>query len=234
MAIASKRIRKARELINPELKYSLNDAIGIFQEYRNNFTVKFDESVEVAIKLNLDPKQADQMVRGAVTMPHGLGKTIKVAVIAGPECMNEAKAAGADMYGSDEFIEEIKNGRNDFDVIISHPNMMIKLAKVGRILGPLGKMPNIKLGTVTEDIANAVKNAKSGQVEYKVEKSGIVHAAVGKISFGVDEIKENIVVLYNALLGAKPSGAKGVYVKNFCLSSSMGPSIVLDLDSISG
>lgn len=231
MAFISKRIKKARELFDAESKHSLDEAIKIIGKYKEFAQAKFDESIDIAIKLNLDPKQADQMLRGAITMPNGLGKNIKVAVIARPDLLNQA--GDADICGSDELIESIRvSGKIDCDVIIASADMMPKLAKIGKILGPIGLMPNIKLGTVTDDIAQAVKNAKSGQVEYKVEKNGIVHATTGKISFEFEALKQNILALYKAIINAKPSGAKGIYVQSFWLSSTMGPSIMLDLDKI--
>lgn len=232
--MASKRLRKARELSNVELKYSLDEALEIMQKYTAANSAKFDESVDVAIRLGVDPKQGDQQVRGAVAMPNGLGKTIRVAVFAKPERVKDAKDAGADVYGSDDLVDIVKDGKMDFDICIATPDMMGVLSKLGKVLGPKGLMPNPKLGTVTDDIKGAVKSAKAGQVEYKVEKAGIVHAAIGKASFSAKALKENIVALYEAVLAAKPSGAKGNYVKDFYISSSMGLSIRLDLEKIVG
>lgn len=232
--MASKRIRKARELSNPELKYSLDEALSVMEKYVASNKTKFDESLDVAIRLGVDPKQGDQQVRGAIEMPNGLGKTVRVAVFCKPERVKDAKSAGADVYGSDDFVEEVKNGKMDFDVCIATPDMMGALSKLGKVLGPKGLMPNPKLGTVTDDIVGAVKSAKAGKVEYKVEKAGIVHAAVGKLSFSSKALKENVLALYNAVLAAKPSGAKGNYVKDFYISSSMGVSIRLDLEKIVG
>lgn len=232
--MSSKRIRKARELSNPELKYSLDEALSVMEKYAANGKVKFDESLDVAIRLGVDPKQGDQQVRGAIEMPNGLGKTVRVAVFCKPERVKDAKASGADVYGSDDFVEEVKGGKMDFDVCIATPDMMGALSKLGKVLGPKGLMPNPKLGTVTDDIVGAVKSAKAGKVEYKVEKAGIVHAAVGKLSFSSKALKENVIALYNAVLAAKPSGAKGNYVKDFYISSSMGLSIRLDLEKIVG
>lgn len=230
----SKRVRKASKLVNEAMEYSLDQALEILAKYSAEAKTKFDESVEVAIRLGVDPKQTDQMVRGAVAMPNGLGKSIRVAVVTNPERVKEAKEAGADVFGADELIEVIKGGKIDFDICISTPDMMVKLSKLGKVLGPKGLMPNPKLGTVTEDIKAAVKVAKSGQVEYKTEKAGIVQAAVGKVSFSAKALKENIMALYEALLAAKPSGSKGNYMKNFYLTTSMGPSIRVDLSKIVG
>ncbi len=234
MAKASKRFRKSSELVNSESKYSLDQALEIIGKYSEESKTKFDESVEAVFRLGVDPKQTDQMVRGAVAMPNGLGKEVRVAVFAKPERVKEAKEAGADLYGSDEFIDIVKGGKIDFDVCIATPDMMGQLSKLGKVLGPKGLMPNPKLGTVTEDIKGAVKSVKAGQVEYKTEKSGIVHAAIGKVSFSAKALKENILALYEAVLNAKPSGAKGNYLKNFYLTPSMGPSIRVDLDKIVG
>lgn len=230
----SKRARKAIELVDKEVDYSLDQALEILAKYSAEAKAKFDESVEVAMKLGVDPKQTDQMVRGAVAMPNGLGKSIRVAVFTNAERVKEAKEAGADVFGSDELIETVKGGKIDFDICISTPDMMVQLSKLGKVLGPKGLMPNPKLGTVTEDIKAAVKRAKSGQVEYKTEKAGIVQAAVGKLSFSAKDLKENIIALYEAVLAAKPSGSKGNYMKNFYLTTSMGPSIRVDLSKIVG
>jgi large subunit ribosomal protein L1 len=234
MTKASKRLRKARELVNSEDKYSLDKALEMVGKYAAEFKAKFDESVEVAIELGVDPKQTDQMVRGAVAMPNGLGKEVRVAVFAKPDRVNEAKDAGADVYGSEELIEAVKGGKIDFDICIATPDMMGQMSKLGKVLGPKGMMPNPKLGTVTEDIKGAVKSVKAGQVEYKTEKAGIVHAAIGKISFSTKALKENILALYEAVLNAKPASSKGNYIRSFYLSSSMGLSIRVDLDKIMG
>jgi large subunit ribosomal protein L1 len=231
---ASKRIKKARELVIKDVQHSLDQALEIIAKYSADAKTKFDESVEVTMKLGVDPKQTDQMVRGAVAMPNGLGKSVRVAVFSKAERVKEAEKAGADVCGSEELIEEVKAGKIDFDVCIATPDMMVQLSKLGKVLGPKGLMPNPKLGTVTDDIDGAVKRAKAGQVEYKTEKAGIVQAAVGKVSFTLKDLKENIIALYNAVLAAKPSGSKGTYMKDFYLSTSMGPSIRVDLGKIVG
>ncbi|MDF3047446.1 MAG: rplA [Candidatus Midichloriaceae bacterium] len=231
---ASKRIRKARELVTKDAQHSLDQALEIIAKYSAEAKAKFDESVEVTMKLGVDPKQTDQMVRGAVAMPNGLGKSVRVAVFSKAERVKEAEKAGADVCGSEELIETVKAGKIDFDVCIATPDMMVQLSKLGKVLGPKGLMPNPKLGTVTEDIEGAVKRAKAGQVEYKTEKAGIVQAAVGKVSFSVKDLKENIIALYSAVLAAKPSASKGTYMKDFYLSTSMGPSIRVDLGKIVG
>ncbi|MCE2992568.1 MAG: 50S ribosomal protein L1 [Candidatus Jidaibacter sp.] len=231
---ASKRIKKARELVIKDVQHSLDQALEIIAKYSADAKTKFDESVEVTMKLGVDPKQTDQMVRGAVAMPNGLGKSVRVAVFSKAERVKEAEKAGADVCGSEELIEEVKAGKIDFDVCIATPDMMVQLSKLGKVLGPKGLMPNPKPGTVTDDIDGAVKRAKAGQVEYKTEKAGIVQAAVGKVSFTLKDLKENIIALYNAVLAAKPSGSKGTYMKDFYLSTSMGPSIRVDLGKIVG
>ena len=229
----NKRINGARALIKEDVLNTLDEALGILKEYESKFKTKSaDETVEIVLNLGVDPRHSDQLVRGMVAMPHGLGKNIRVAVITRPERVNEAKEAGADIAGAEELIEQIKSGKVDFDVCVTTPDYMPKIAALGKILGPKGLMPNPKLGTVSTDIATAVKAAKFGQVEYKVDKAGIVHAGVGKLSFALQALKDNIMALYNAVLTAKPSGAKGVYMQKIYLSTSHGPSVPLDLKSI--
>jgi large subunit ribosomal protein L1 len=234
MAKLGKRLKKARALVEIDKAYSMTEALGIMEQYGAIASAKFDESVEVAFLFNLDTRQSDQMLRGAVAMPHGLGKNVKVVVLTTTEKLSIAKASGADAYGDVELIEDIRDGKVplDFDVCIATPDIMPQLSKIGKLLGPKGLMPNPKIGTVTDDIAGAVKSAKSGRAEYRTEKAGIVHAAVGKVSFTSQQLRENIKCLYDALIAAKPSGAKGVYVKGFYLSTSMGVSIKVDLDKI--
>lgn len=229
----SKRFRAAQKLVNQEQKYSLGDALDLVAGYAAH-KAKFNESLDVVIKLGIDAKQSDQMVRGAVAMPHGLGKEVRVAVFAKPERVKEAKDAGADVYGSEDLIEAVKDGKIDFDMCIATPDMMGLLSKIGKILGPKGLMPNPKLGTVAEDITAAVKAAKSGQVEYKTEKAGIVHASIGKIAFEKVALQENIIALYEAVLNAKPASSKGVYLRDFYISPTMGPAIRVDLEKIMG
>jgi large subunit ribosomal protein L1 len=234
MAKIGKRIREATKLVVAEKQYSLDEAIEMIGAYSKKFKAKFDESVEIALRLGVDPKQSDQLVPGAVAMPNGLGKTIKVGVFCEAERVKEAKDAGADVYGAEDFIDIVKTGKIEFDVAIATPSMMIHVSKLGKVLGPRGLMPNPKLGTVSNNIKEAVGKAKAGQVEFKVEKAGIVHAAVGKVSFAPKAIKENILALYDAVLQAKPTGAKGIYMQGIFVSTSMGPSIRLDMTKVMG
>lgn len=229
-----KRIREASKLIEAAKEYALDDALSVLGQYAQKFKTKFDEAVDVAFKLGVDPKDTNNMVRGIVAMPNGLGKTVKVCVITKPDRVDEAKKAGADIFGSEELIDEIKNGRCDFDVCIATPDMMASVSKVGKILGPKGLMPNPKLGTVSDDIKVAIKNAKAGQVEFKIEKAAIVHGAIGKLSFTSKALKENFVAFYEAVQNAKPNNVKGIYLKGVYLTTSMGPSIKLDLSRIVG
>jgi large subunit ribosomal protein L1 len=232
MVKVAKRLKKVAEICDAEKLYSLDKALSVLKEYQSKCAVKFDESVEFTMKLGIDPRQTDQMVRGVVPMPNGLGKKVRVAVICKPEKIQEAQASGADVFGSDEFVDEIKAGRLDFDVCISTPDMMVKVGALGKVLGPKGLMPNPKLGTVTTDIKAAVAQVKAGQVEYKVEKAGLIHAAVGKLSFDIAALKENILALYEALKGAKPSSSKGVYMQKMFLGTTMGPAIAVDLQKV--
>jgi large subunit ribosomal protein L1 len=232
--VLSKRFKKAKEVINSELSHSLADALSVFKEYEVQAKAKFDESINVVFKLGIDAKHSDQMVRGAVPMPHGLGKQVRVPVATKAERVKEALNAGADLAGADEFLEDIKAGKLDFDILIATPDMMVALSKLGKVLGPKGLMPNPKLGTVSEDIGAAVQRSKSGQVEYKSEKTGLVHAAFGKLSFSVEMLKGNFKALYDAIVAAKPANSKGVYIREIYLSPTMGPSIKLDLSKVSG
>lgn len=210
--------------------YSLQEAIATLKKVK---FAKFDESLEVAINLGVDPRHSDQMVRGIVSLPAGTGKNVRVAVICKDEKVDEAKKAGADLAGSVVLIDEIKAGKVDFDVCIATPDMMGMVGQVARVLGPKGLMPNPKLGTVTADITTAVKNAKSGQVEFRVEKAGIVHAGLGKISFSEADLLKNAQALIGSVVKAKPAGAKGSYLKKIHLSSTMGPSLQVDISTIS-
>lgn len=229
MAKQSKRYTKAISTVEAQKQYTLTEAA---QLVKTNATAKFDESVEVAINLGVDPKQSDQQVRGMVAMPHGIGKTIRVAVFARADKAEEAKKAGADLVGADDLAEKIQKGEMDFDRVIATPDMMVTVGKLGKVLGPKGLMPNPKLGTVTPNVAEAVKKAKAGEVEFRVEKAGIVHAGVGKASFTAKQIEENILALITALNKAKPSGAKGNYLKKMSVSSTMGPGVKIDLSSL--
>lgn len=224
-----KKIREARKAVNNLGTTSLADGIATLKSV---VYTKFDSSLEVIMRLGVDPRHSDQMVRGVVLMPAGTGKTIRVAVICKDDKIDEAKAAGADIAGSTDIIENIKAGKIDFDICIATPNMMQVIGAVARILGPKGLMPNPKLGTVTTDIVTAVKNAKMGQVEYRVEKAGIIHAGVGKLSFSNEDLLENVSTLISAVIKAKPSGAKGNYLKAVYLSSTMGPSVKIDIANI--
>ena len=230
MAKIGKRMRDIKQNIDSEKLYSLGDALVAL---KGNATAKFDESIEVAINLGVDPRHADQMVRGMVTLPSGTGKSVKVAVFAKGGKAEEATKAGADIVGDDELLESIKNGVIEFDRCIATPDMMAKIAaSVGKILGPRGLMPNPKLGTVTLDVAQAVNDAKGGQVEFKVEKNGIIHAAIGKASFSEEQVNANVVAFIAAINQARPSGAKGVYIKKVSLSTTMGCGIALDVSTL--
>lgn len=231
--LKNKRMKNATNLIDNTKNYPLDGALNFFLgDYAEKFKAKFDETIEIVMKLGIDPKHSDQMVRGAISMPHGLGKTIKVLVITQEDRLEDAKKAGADEYGSDELVAKIKSGYTDFDVCISSPDMMAKVGTLGKVLGPKGLMPNPKLGTVSDNIGAAVKAAKSGQVEFRAEKAGLIHAGVGKLSFKKEQLKDNIKELYDAVIAAKPKGAKGIYMQEMYISTSQGPSIRLDLSSM--
>ena len=220
-----KRIVNAYKTVDKTKAYSLKEAVKIVKE---NATAKFDETIDLAINLGVDPKYADQMVRGVCALPHGNGKTVRVAVLARGEKADEAKAAGADLVGAENLIDSILSGKIDFDRCIATPDMMGLAGKVARVLGPKGLMPNPKLGTVTTDVANAVAKAKAGEVQYRVEKNGIVHAGVAKASFSEDKIYDNAKAFMDAIIKAKPAGAKGTYVKKISLSSTMGVGVKVD------
>lgn len=211
--------------VDKEKRYSLDEGVSLLSSLNN---AKFDESVDIAIRLGVDPKQADQNVRGAVGLPNGLGKKVRVAVFARGEKASEATAAGADIVGGDDLVEKVQGGFADFDNTVATPDMMGQVGKLGKILGPKGLMPNPKLGTVTMDVTRAVKELKAGKVEYRLDKAGIVHAIVGKKSFPVPKLKENIQALMDALVKVKPSSAKGTYLRSVTISSTMGPGIKLD------
>ena len=220
-----KRYNSAAEKVDKDKLHSLAEAIGLVKEAAN---AKFDESVEVAANLNVDPKKADQQVRGTVVLPHGTGKSVRILVLTRGEKEKEAEEAGADFVGSTEFIDKIKEGWTDFDVTIATPDMMGEVGKLGKILGPRGLMPNPKSGTVTFEVAKAVQEAKAGKVEYRVDKAGNIHVAVGKVSFGPEQLMENTKMLLGELVRAKPSAAKGQYIKSLTLSSTMGPGVRVD------
>ena len=225
----SNRYTKNFKAINREMIYSLNEAVKLI---KSSSPVKFDETIDLSVNLGVDPRHADQIVRGTVSMPNGTGKDVTILVLAKGDAVDKATAAGADFVGSDEFLEKIKSGWTDIDVIVATPEMMPELGKHGRILGPRGLMPNPKTGTVTNDVEKAVKEIKSGKIEFKVEKNGIVHAGVAKMSFNEDKIAQNITAFIDAIKKAKPSGVKGVYMKKVTVSSTMGPGLKLDHDKI--
>ncbi|MBV4359795.1 50S ribosomal protein L1 [Pinibacter aurantiacus] len=224
MAISKKR-KVANTKVDKNKIYSLKDASALVKEIN---TTKFDASVDVHIRLGVDPKKADQAVRGTVTLPHGTGKTKRVLVLCTPDKENDAKGAGADFVGLDEFIQKIEGGWTDIDVIIATPSVMPKIGKLGKVLGPRNLMPNPKTGTVTNDVAAAVNEVKGGKIAFKVDKAGIVHASIGRVSFGADKIAENSQELINALIKLKPATAKGTYLKGVSMASSMSPGITVD------
>ncbi len=226
MARTGKRMAKAREGIKREAAYSLEQAVAIVTE---RAAAKFDETVEIAMNLGVDPRHADQNVRGVVEMPNGTGKAVRVAVFAKGAKAEEAASAGADVVGAEDLAERVQGGETNFDRVIATPDMMSVVGRLGKILGPRGLMPNPKLGTVTAEVAQAVQAAKAGQVQYRVEKQGIVHAGIGKASFADAALVDNANALIGAVMRAKPSGAKGTYVKKVALSSTMGPSVKLDV-----
>ncbi|MGC9519045.1 MAG: 50S ribosomal protein L1 [Desulfuromonadaceae bacterium] len=228
MAIGKKQVT-AKSKVDRSQKYSLSDALELVKEasYAN-----FDETVDLTVRLGVDPRKADQMVRGAVVLPNGLGKSVRVLVFAKGEKAQEAEAAGADYVGGDDLVEKIQNGWFEFDTAIATPDMMGVVGKIGRLLGPRGLMPNPKVGTVTFDVGRSVSEAKSGKVEYRAEKAGIIHAPVGKVSFDVESLQGNIVALMDALIKAKPSTAKGTYLRKISVSSTMGPGVQIDVPEV--
>ena len=225
----SKKLKEAKKIIDSEKLYSLDEAASSLTKLPK---AKFDETIEIAMNLGVDPKHADQMVRGVTILPNGTGKTVRVAVFAKGKKADEAKQAGADIIGDDDLIAKIIQGEINFDRCIATPDMMASVGKAARVLGPKGMMPNPKLGTVTMDVAQAVEAAKGGQVEFRVEKNGIIHAGIGKVSFDQKKIKENIVAFVKAISQAKPSGSKGVYIEKISVSSTMGLGIKLDVNSL--
>lgn len=229
MAFQSKKAKKLAETIDRDKLHGVDEAIALIKA---NATAKFDETVEVALNLGVDPRHADQMVRGVVTLPKGTGKTVRVGVFARGDKAEEAKAAGADVVGAEDLLEIVQGGKIEFDRCIATPDMMGLVGRLGKVLGPKGLMPNPKLGTVTPNVGEAVKAAKGGQVEYRVEKAGIVHSGIGKASFPAEDLRANFDALLDAVVKAKPSGAKGKYVKKIALSSSMGPGVKIDTAEI--
>ncbi|AWI82574.1 50S ribosomal protein L1 [Alloyangia pacifica] len=228
MAKLGKRTRAAREAFAGKEELSVEDAVALIKA---NASAKFDETVEIAMNLGVDPRHADQMVRGVVGLPNGTGKTVRVAVFARGAKADEAQAAGADIVGAEDLMETIQGGTIDFDRCIATPDMMPIVGRLGKVLGPRNLMPNPKVGTVTMDVAQAVKDAKGGQVQFKVEKAGVIHAGVGKASFDDAKLVENVRAFVNAVAKAKPTGAKGTYVKKISLSSTMGPGVSVDVTS---
>ena len=229
MTKIGKRLRQAKEQVDRDRTYALGEAIALVKQ---GAQAKFDETVEMSVGLGVDPRHADQMVRGVVALPHGTGKTVRVAVFAKGDKAEAAREAGADVVGDEDLAAEVQGGKIDFDRCIATPDMMPVVGKLGRILGPRGLMPNPKLGTVTPDVSEAVQAAKGGQVEFRVEKAGIVHAGIGKASFADQALAENVRALVSALNRAKPSGAKGTYMKRAAISSSQGPGVKLDVAAL--
>lgn len=225
MARLTKKQKEAQAKIEKDKVYSLTEASALIKEITNT---KFDASIDLAVRLGVDPRKANQMVRGVVSLPHGTGKDVKVLALVTPDKEAEAKEAGADYVGLDEYLDKIKGGWTDVDVIITMPSVMGKLGPLGRVLGPRGLMPNPKTGTVTMDVAKAVTEVKAGKIDFKVDKTGIVHAAIGKASFSAEKIQENANELLTTLMKLKPTAAKGVYVKSIYMSSTMSPSIAVD------
>lgn len=231
MSNKGKRYTTAAKTVNPDLRYGLTDAVKMV---KGNAKAKFDETIEIAMNLGVDPRHADQMVRGVVTMPSGTGKSVRVAVFAKGAKAEEAKKAGADLVGADDLAEIINTGKIEFDRCIATPDMMAVVGKLGKVLGPRGLMPNPKLGSVTMDVAGAVKAAKGGQVEFRVEKAGLIHAGIAKASFTEDQILANVKAFIDAVMKAKPTGVKGHYVKKIALSSTMGPGVRIELSDALG
>ena len=225
----AKRIAASRKGIDRDKLYPLNEAISLIKE---RATAKFDETIEVAMNLGVDPRHADQMVRGVVNLPNGTGRTVRVAVFARGDKAEEAKAAGADIVGAEDLVETVQKGEINFDRCIATPDMMPLVGRLGKVLGPRGMMPNPKVGTVTVDVKAAVEASKGGAVEFRVEKAGIVHGGVGKASFDAQSLEENVRAFADAVIKAKPSGAKGNYLKRIALSSTMGPGVKIDLSTI--
>ena len=229
MAKLSKRVQALRAKVDRNKPYPLTEALGLVKECA---TAKFDESIDVAVQLGIDAKKSDQVVRGAVVMPAGTGKTKRVAVFAQGAKAEEAKAAGADIVGMDDLAAEIKAGKMDFDVVIASPDTMRVVGTLGQVLGPRGLMPNPKVGTVTPDVATAVKNAKAGQVQYRTDKAGLVHATIGRASFEVDALQQNLTAFVDALVKAKPAAAKGIYLRRIAVSSTMGAGVRVEPGSL--
>jgi len=224
--MAGKKYQKSREKVDTEKKYDLDEALKLLETFEK---AKFDEMVDISVRLGIDTKQGDQTVRSSCSLPHGIGKKVRVAVFAKPDKQREAEEAGADIVGADDLLDKIQGGWMEFDSVIATPDMMGVVGKLGKVLGPRGLMPNPKLGTVTFEVANAVKETKAGKVEFRAEKGGIVHVPVGKRSFGVNKLKENIEKLLGAINKVKPPASKGTYIKTMSLSGTMTPGISIDV-----
>src|SRR5687767_15662539 len=231
MAKLTKKQKAMADKVDPNTHYGVEEAIGLVKSLA---TAKFDETVEVAINLGVDPRHADQMVRGVVNLPKGTGKDVRVAVFARGDKADEAKKAGAEVVGAEDLMEQIQGGQIDFERVIATPDMMGVVGRLGKVLGPKGLMPNPKLGTVTPNVAEAVKAAKSGQVEFRTEKAGIIHGRIGKASFSEDDLKANFDAFVDAIIKARPTGAKGKFVQKIAVSSSMGPGVKIDLAEVVG
>ncbi len=231
MAKIGKRLSAARETVDPNLKVSIDEAVRLVKA---NANAKFDETIEVSMNLNVDPRHADQNVRGVVALPNGTGKTVRIAVFAKDDKAEEARAAGADVVGADDLAEKVEAGEINFDRVIATPDMMPVVGRLGKVLGPRGLMPNPKLGSVTNDVKAAVEGAKGGEVQYRAEKEGIVHAGIGKASFSEEQIRQNLDAFLDAVIRAKPSGVKGTYILKLALSSTMGPGVRFDMADLSG
>jgi large subunit ribosomal protein L1 len=231
MSGKSKRMKAIQEKVDRTRLYGPEEAFGLLQEIG---AAKFAESVDVSVNLGVDPRKSDQVVRGATVLPNGTGKNVRVAVFASGDKADEARAAGADIVGMDDLAETVKGGQMDFDVVVASPDAMRIVGQLGRVLGPRGMMPNPKTGTVTPDVAEAVRNAKGGQITYRTDKAGIIHCSIGKLSFEPNALKENLEALVGALNRSKPSASKGVYLKKVTVSSTMGPGITIDKASLTG
>jgi large subunit ribosomal protein L1 len=221
----TKKQKEISKKIDLKKEYKIDEAVSILKQFAK---AKFDESVDIAVKLGVDPKHADQVVRGTVSLPYGTGKSVKVLVIAKPDKQEEAKEAGADYVGYEDYLQKIQEGWTDIDVIIAAPDVMSELGKLGKILGPRGLMPNPKSGTVTPNVGQAVKEVKAGKIDFRVDKNGIVHSIVGKASFEENKLKENIITFLNTIIKLKPAAAKGTYIKSIAISSTMGPGVLID------
>jgi large subunit ribosomal protein L1 len=229
MPFVAKRVKAWKDKIQPGKQYPVDEAVKLVKEFA---TAKFNESVDVAVNLGIDASKSDQQVRGSTVMPHGIGKTVRVAVFTSARNQDAARSAGADVVGLEDLAEKVKAGQFDFDVVIASPDAMRVVGQLGQILGPRGLMPNPKVGTVSPDVAGAVKNAKSGQVRYRVDKAGIVHCTIGKTSFEPDKLKDNLMALLGDLQKAKPATSKGIFLKRVTLSSTMGPGVAVDQASL--